>query len=432
MGQFVVDSDFLSFKIRNGAKIEHFAIHTKLFIDEIKQHDEPESQNPRGLIRESLESPIGCGPLSELARGAKNVLIIADDLTRPTPVKLILPEILVKLNLANIRDVNIRIMIATGTHRPMTYTELVSKLGEGIPDRFEVLNHRYDDIENLVTLGKTPSGIPITVNRNVIDSDFIIGIGNIVPHRYCGWAGGAKIIQPGVSGEETTAATHLMITKDPQARLGQEENTVRREIEDVAEQVGLNFIVNTILNHEQKIIAVVAGEMRKAFRAGVDIAKSVCGAEFRIPADIVIASSYPVDINLWQAGKALYSADLVAKNGGLIILVSPCSEGVGEHGSFRDLIFQEYEAIEKLIESESVDKISAAAALAVALVRQRVNVWMVTEGISEEDCVKMGFKRFSSVSEAVLAATKERPGATFSILHNACEVLPITKKRENA
>jgi nickel-dependent lactate racemase len=222
-----------------------------------------------------------------------------------------------------------------------------------------------------------------------------------------------------------------MITKDPEARLGQVENTVRREIEAVAEQVGLSFIVNTILNHEQKIVAVVAGEMRQAFRAGVEIAKLACGAEFRTAADIVIASSYPIDINLWQAGKALYSADLVTKDGGLIILVSPCSEGVGENGSFRDLIFQDYESIEKLIASGSVDKISAAAALAVALVRQRVEVWMVTQGVTEADCKKMGFKRFLSVSEAVEAAMEERPGATFSIMHNACEVLPIIKEREN-
>ena len=79
-----------------------------------------------------------------------------------------------------------------------------------------------------------------------------------------------------------------------------------------------------------------------------------------------------------------------------------------------------------------MDKISAAAALAVALVRQRVEIWMVTEGVTEEDCKKMGFKRFSSVSRAVKAAIDERVGATFSIMHNACEVLPIMKESENA
>ena len=426
------NSRVLTFSIHNGEVLDHFEIPVHLVVDEIRQQDTTEIQNPTEIIRESLERPIGCESLDKLVLGSKKILIISDDLTRPTPVHLILPEVLAQLKLANISDENIQILIATGTHRPMTYSELVLKLGEGVPDRLVVLNHRYDDFENLVSLGETPSGIPITVNRLVLESDFVIGIGNIVPHRYCGWAGGAKIIQPGVSGEDTTAATHLMITKDPEARLGQVENTVRWEIEAVAEQVGLSFIVNTVLNHEQKIVAVVAGEMRQAFRAGVEIAKLVCGAEFHSAADIVIASAYPIDINLWQAGKALYSADLVTKDGGLIILVSPCSEGVGEHGSFRDLIFQDYESIEKLITSGSVDKISAAAALAVALVRQRVEVWMVTQGVTEADCKKMGFKRFLSVSEAVEVAMVERPGATFSIMHNACEVLPIIKVGQNA
>lgn len=401
-------------------------IPRSMLLDHLQPAVAPALANPIAAVRAALGRPIGLPPLADLARRKHQVVIVTDDLTRPTPTWLVLPEIAADLERAGVADNEVLVLIATGTHRPMTDAELRSKLGSRMVDRYRIENHRYDALDDLVTLPETAAGVPVTVNRHVAEADFVIGVGNIVPHRYCGWAGGAKIIQPGVSGEATTAATHLMITRDPLAKLGVVENGVRHGIETVADRVGLSFIVNTILNGDSELVAVVAGDFRQAFRQGVELARPVYGASFSALADVVIASAYPSDINLWQAGKAFYAADLVTREGGVIILVSTCYEGIGEHGSFASLLWHDYKTIDELLATEQVeDRISAAAALAVALVRARCEIWLVASGISPADADLMAMRHFASLQSAVDAATLAYPDGRITLIDNATEVLPL-------
>lgn len=412
--------------IRYGDEVATCHIPTSMFLDHLQPAVVPAHTDPAAAVRAALDRPIGLPPLRDLARQKRRVVIVTDDLTRPTPTWLVLPEIAVALEQAGVADDQVLILIATGTHRPMTDAELRSKLGSAIVDRYRIENHRYDALDELVTLRETAGDVPVTVNRHVAEADFVIGVGNIVPHRYCGWAGGAKIIQPGVSGEATTAATHLMITRDPLAKLGVVENTVRHGIEAVADRVGLSFIVNTILNGDAELVAVVAGDFRQAFRQGVELARPVYGATFSALADVVIASAYPSDINLWQAGKAFYAADLVTRGGGVIILVSPCYEGIGEHGSFANLLRHDYKTIDDLVATYQVgDRISAAAALAVALVRARCEIWLVASGISPADADLMAMRHFTSLQSAVDAATLAYPDGRITTIDNATEILPL-------
>lgn len=414
------------FRIRNGDVVETLAMEGAVSVEELRPREVSATEDPLRLVAAALDAPIGSPRLEELAAGSQDAVLICDDMTRPTPTHLLLPAILDRLNAGGMADSAITVLVATGTHRPMTRSELVAKFGRAVLDRVRVVNHDHAALEDLVSLGATPSGVPITVNRLVADAGLVVGVGNIVPHRYCGWAGGAKIVQPGVSGEPTTAATHLMITRDPLARLGEVENTVRHEIEQVAESVGLGFIVNTVLDDRQTPVHVVAGDFRAAFRAGVALARAVFGVPFETRPDIVVASAHPSDINLWQAGKAFYSADTVVEPGGLIILSSPCTEGIGEHGSFAELLALDPAQIEdELARGVVPDRISAAAALAVALVRQRAEIWLASTGISEADTRRMHMRRFPTTADAVRAAIQERPGSRVSLLHNATELLPI-------
>jgi lactate racemase len=355
------------------------------------------------------------------------VTIVVDDMTRPTPVHLILPSVLARLSETGLPVDAITILVATGTHRPMTDPELRSKLGDGAVDGYRIVNHDYRRTQDLKDLGTTPSGIPIKVNRLVAEADLVVGIGNIVPHRYCGWAGGAKIIQPGVSGEETTAATHLMITKEPGARLGVLENQVRREIEAVAKTVNLKFIVNTILDPEGRVVDIVAGDFKEAFREGVRRAQNVYCCALRGQADIVIASSHPSDLNFWQAGKGLYAADLVVANGGIIILASPCYEGAGEHGGFVESLRYDYATLDRMISQNRVeDRIGAAAALAVAMITARADVWLVTHTISDAEAKRMRMRRFDDLQEAVDTAIGLKGDlSTLTLLREAAEILPM-------
>lgn len=413
--------------LRYGQEKQQVAIPRDNLLDEVGMREVEPAADPEAVIEAALDAPIGSRPLEELAHGAQRVTILVDDLTRPTPAYRLLPSILKRLERAGVSPEAVCILIATGTHRPMTQAELAAKVGSDILARYQVVNHDYRQSDTLVHHGSTPSGIPITFNRRVAEADFVLAVGNVVPHRYCGWAGGAKMIQPGVGGEATTAATHLMITKDPGARLGVVENRVRHEMEAVAEQANLMFIVNTILDRYANIVDVVAGDFRLAFRQGVERARQVYSAMLTGPADIVLASAYPSDINFWQAGKALYSADLVVREDGIIILASPCYEGVGEHKEFVELLQHDYQTIESLLNRGQVkDRIGVAAALAVALVKARAAIWLVTTHITAAEASHMGSRRFDTIQAALDAALQFKGEiARVTVLHEATEILPI-------
>ena len=379
----------------------------------------------------ALENPIGSSRLRTIAAGARNVVIISDDATRLTPVSLILPHVINELAAAGIADDDTTIVMANGTHRTMTPEEIDAKLGPDFTARFRVENHDYRASE-LVDIGATPSGVPVVINRVVADADLVIGIGSIIPHRYCGWSGGAKIVQPGVCGEATTVATHLMITKDPAVRLGNVENPVRHEMEEVGARVGLKFIVNVALDATGQVVSVVAGDPIAAHRTGVIQAEKVCAVRIPRTADVVVASSFPADMNFWQAGKAFYTSDLVVADNGVIVLVTPAKEGIGEHPEFGALIPYSKESILSMLEAGAIgDELGAAAALAVRLVADRARIIIVTDGLSKAEVEAMGFEHFGSphLQDAVnrgielAAAGAARPSV--AVLREAPDMLPI-------
>ena len=212
----------------------------------------------------------------------------------------------------------------------MTDDEIRDKFGAETLRRVPIVNHPYKDPAALVDLGTTKNGGRILINREVVEADFKMGIGSIVPHHIPGYAGGAKIIQPGVSGEETTAYTHLLSVRAPRSYLGVLENPVREELDAMARKVGMNTILNTVLNRHGEVVQAFFGDVVEAFRAGVAKSREVYDVPIPEEADIVLSSSHPCDIEFWQAHKTLYPSDLAVKAGGIVIVATPCHEGVAQ------------------------------------------------------------------------------------------------------
>lgn len=374
-------------------------------------------------IERVLIKPTGCEPFIDLIKNKRKILIVCDDNTRRTPVNKIMPHVLEKIKLAGIEDKKVTILIATGSHRAMSKEEIKEKVGQQAFRRIKIVNH--DHKRDLVFIGKTKKSTPIYINKNLIEADFIMGIGNIIPHRYCGWSGGGKIIQPGVCGEETIAKTHLLITKDSSISLGSIDNIARSEINEVAKNAGLCFIINTILNSKGQIMGIVAGEPETAHLKGVEIAQNICGVPIPL-ADIVVISSFPEDLNLWQALKALYAADIVVKDNGIVILVSPLYEGIGEHLDFIKLLSLNCDTISKQINCFYIqDLLSGAAAFAISQITDRVEVLIVSEGITDETAGKMRMKRYKNLQNALKYAFTKKPSSKAVFIREGTEILPL-------
>ncbi len=386
-------------------------------------------KNAKEEIRKWIRNPIGSSSISEMVKPGDNVVIIGDDITRPTPQDKIIPVLLNELGAVGVSDKKIEVIVALGTHRYMTEREIREKYGEEVTERVNVINHDYKDLKKLVDMGKTESGIPVSVNKKVYEADHVIGVGNIVPHCYAGWAGGGKIIQPGVSGEETTAMTHIMAGKiRPVSKiLGKLDHRVKEEIDAVALKAGLNFIINTVLNQEDKIAHVVAGDPVKAFREGVKVAEKVYCQAVPGKADIVIVSSYPADIDYWQALKPLDYASVAVKKGGTIILVTPCPDRISPmHPIFRERATLGYYENLKAIESRELeDLVAAGALLAHAQILEVAEVICYSDGLTEDDKMALGFQHASNIDEALEIAFKRQGGEAEVGVLKCGEILPI-------
>jgi lactate racemase len=384
--------------------------------------------DPAAEIRRALREPLGRPPLAQDARGAKRVVICADDLTRQTPNPLVLTIMLDELNSAGITDQQVTVVIALGTHRPMNPAEIERHFSAEICRRVRVINNPWQDPALMADLGQTAAGTPIQVSRVALEADYLIGLGSIVPHHIPGYSAGAKIIQPGISGAAATGATHFLSTRTRRSYLGMVENPVRAEMEQIAARVGLRFILNTVLDSTGRLVGAFGGHPVQAHRAGAALAERVYGVAIPTPASIVIAGSHPCDIEFWQAHKSLYPADRVVADGGVIIVVTPCPEGVAVMHTdilrYTALPAEEIEA--RILSGEIPDVVSGALALAWAKMRQRARIMLVSAGISAADTRALGFQPFATVDTALQAALAEQgAAANVAVLTHSPDMLPV-------
>jgi len=360
-------------------------------------------------VETAIRNPIASPSLAELvARYGRRTLILVDDSTRNTPQALILPILIGELNAAGVADGDITIVIALGTHRRMSREELCARVGESVFQRVAVgnLSQRPEDF---VDLGVTPLGIPIHVSRQYLESPITIAVGNIIPHMYAGWAGGAKMVQPGVTSAVTTGRTHLIAGPRVYQILGEVQNEVRKEMEEIAVRSGLKFIVNVVLNAGGEVAAVVAGDVIQAHRAGVEFARPIYTLQLSERPDIVVAGSHPADRDLWQGFKPVNNCGMLVRDGGTLILVIPAPEGIApDHPLLVDLGTTPAEEVHEMVRQGKIaDEVAAATYLAFDQTRRRVNIILVSNGISCAEAAKIGIGATASFPEALEAALQQ-------------------------
>ncbi len=390
-------------------------------------------RDPLSVLKSMLRDPIASPPLKDLARDVERVVVLVDDNTRPTPLHLIVPTILDELNDAGVQDKNVDVVIALGTHRKMTPNEIVEKLGRMVTNRVQVYNFDCHDEQDLLNIGKTPSGVEVVVSKRVYSADLIIGVGNIVPHCYAGWAGGGKIIQPGVCGVDTIEATHIVAGKmhPISGIVGSIDHPVRRMIDEIAMKVGLRFIVNTVLNEDDEISDLVVGHPMEAFQRGVDLAREIYCPDIPVLADIVVVSSYPADLEYWQASKPADYGCLAVKKNGTIILVTPSPEGVTSvHPELKEFGQLSYSEVVSAYErGEIKDKIAAAALMLHSQITEHANVICVSHGMTKDDKQALGFVHGDTVQDALnMAFSSHRKGAKVGVM-KCGDIMPVLKTR---
>ena len=362
------------------------------------------SECAASAVRQAIQRPIGSPSLQELAHNLDgDVVVLVDDGTRVTPQALILPTLLDELNRAGVPDKRIFLLVAAGTHRPMTAAEKRDRFGKSVLQRVRIESLETEAPGAFVHLGNTPSGVSVWVSKRYDGAALKIGVGNIVPHPTSGYSGGAKIVQPGVCSPVTTAQTHMLGARHGLSILGQVENPVRTEMEEIARCSGLSFIINTVLDREKRIAAVVAGDVVAAHRRGVVVARQIYTAVVPEVVDVAIVSSHPADRDLWQGVKAICSAAVIVRPGGQVILLTPSLEGVSaEHPCLLGLGFAPWRDVLADADAGRLDdEIGASCHILLGIARDKVGVTLVSDGVCADEAERLGVRHKDTVAEAL-------------------------------
>ncbi|MEM2593130.1 MAG: nickel-dependent lactate racemase [Thermofilaceae archaeon] len=361
-------------------------------------------------VEEELESalmnPISSSSLERLLREARRILLITPDNTRAFPSRLLIPSILEAMEKAN-PMAEVRVLVATGLHKEVEKSELMSMLGREVLEEYEVINHRSSDDEQIAKLdARTSYGTPIQVNKLVLESDVVIGAGLIEPHFFAGYSGGRKIILPGVAGKEAIFRNHgFEMINDPRSRAGiLEGNPIHMDMIEFMRMTKLDFIVNVTINDRKEITGVFTGDPVKAHLAGIEFLDQFVKIHVEKPADIVITTNggYPLDRDLYQAVKGMDTAAYVVRQNGVIIIASECRDGLGGHEEFLR-IFQGADTPDDVLEfirrNEPINDQWEAQVLARVL--KRAKVILVSDYISDSVARSFMLERAKTIEEAL-------------------------------
>lgn len=278
-------------------------------------------------IAESFDRPIGCDPLRELIKGKKKIVIMTDDLSRPTPTNVVLPLLIKYLRKNGISNENILIISASGSHEPISDGGKKLKYGTQLYAKYRIVGHNCNNQKELRYIGRSKFGTPIHVNRSVTKSDFLISIGGIYPAPPIGFSGGPNIVL-GICGRKTIQHLHYQRTAVKRGSI--DDCTMRADLFDIAKRIGLNFIINVLVCNKRQITHMFVGDLEKAYALGTKKAKKICAVRPPGDEDVVIANTYPFDTSLIFARKGWWPV-ICAKHDGLRIIIAGLPQGIGNH-----------------------------------------------------------------------------------------------------
>jgi nickel-dependent lactate racemase len=291
-------------------------------------------------IQAAFARPIDSPGLSELAGGKKKVAIIFDDISRPTPVRSLLPHVFKELHEAGVPDTSIRFVCATGCHGAHTYQDFERKLGSDILDRFPVYNHNIYD--NCTYVGDTSQGTKLYINSEVMCCDLKIGLGSVITHAQTGFGGGGKIILPGVSSMDSIEHFHSLEAKAKEDGKGNTvgmgnyiDNPMTKDFCEAARLAALDFKIDVVVNGAGKACAIFCGEVGSVYREAVNYAVPHYATKPVPATDIAVVNTYSKG-NEAIVGMII-GVTLLMEKGGDLVLVMDCPTGQVVHyllGSF--------------------------------------------------------------------------------------------------
>lgn len=402
-------------------------------VDVIRKQPQAALADPAAAVRAALAEPVGSPPLADLARGRRSACIVVCDITRPVPNGLFLRPMIETMIGAGIPAEAIVVVVATGLHRACLGSELDEVIGDPwVTEHVRVINHDARDDAAMVDLGTTSSGVPIMINRLLVEADLRIVTGLVEPHFMAGWSGGRKVVAPGVAGHETIRTFHsARFMADPLAVQGNLAGNPLHEAQlEIVARLGETYAVNTVLSDDRGLVHVNFGEVVASHAAAVE--QAAAGSVVRVPqryATVVTsAAGYPLDKTYYQTVKGMVLPLGILAPGGTVIIASACSEGLGSPefaDAQRRLVESGTEAFLASLHAKSLADIDEWQTQMQLKPMQAGRVQLYTDGLSPTDAALTGVDHVGSVGEAIRASIERTGDPRVAIIPEGPYVLPV-------
>jgi nickel-dependent lactate racemase len=296
----------------------------------------PQPVNLEEEIRKTLENPLNTARIGETIKPGEKVAIAFDKSMNVEFVGFVLTQLSKEFEKAGISSSDVTVVVGCENGKPIGQAE-TEKFFSKIPEGFQRKIHNPSLEEDLVEIGVTSRKTRVFLNKNFFEADFKILIGKIDFHSYAGFSGGRQTILS-VCGLKTIHQNYNL-SLNPKSRLGVlEENPVHQDLVEIANLAKINYIIDVIVDLDGNVLRVFSGNLEKAFEEGVNSFKSTFGVEVEDKVEIAVVSpgGHPFDLTFYDAQESLERAVWLVKDGGIIVLVAECSQGLG------DKIFQRW------------------------------------------------------------------------------------------
>jgi len=366
---------------------------------EVVTPKEVECGNETQIIIDALEHPIGMPPFKDFCQEHSSILFIVTDGTRPTPVAKLLEHLLPMVP----DEVETSFMVANGTHRNPNEEELkriFESYLESIRDKLYFNECRNDDA--LRYLGTTSRSTLVRFNKRVINAEALVTINNVKPHYFAGFTGGRKIFLPGVASWQTIEKNHSNATNPNSMTMALNGNPVHEDMEEAAKLLYHKpiFTLNTVVTGDHRLYSLSAGDLLECFYDAVGRAKEVFTSPLRTKASVVITANVPpMDISLYQSQHALENCKHALADGGVMILVSQCRDGLGnpEYLEFLDNVENMEDVEQHLAEGYTLGDHKAAR---IMQLRDRAELWIVSD-LPDEGAKRSKMKPYHDLQKAL-------------------------------
>jgi nickel-dependent lactate racemase len=283
-----------------------------------------------------LSRPVDAPPLSRAAAGCRNACVVTDDLARPTKVERPLRVLLERLEAAGIPRDRLTVLVATGTHPVLDAADLRLKVGRTVADNYRVECH--DASGDLVGSGLTYGDRELRLNARFLRADLRVLVGSVIPHPFAGFSAGAKLVIPGLCDVDATERTHKFVLMGLRGAKQVGDNPFRAEIERLVSAIGIQWTMGIVPNRSREPALLVAGDLVGAHREACVAATRLYRTPLKRTLDCLVLNAYPKDVDLVQSQNALGPIQRITppavREGGIIVVTTAATRGVGGHGLF--------------------------------------------------------------------------------------------------